>query len=270
MDRLDATQRREFRVDDERDPPAPGLAGGPLRKTLAVLEVLAESARPLTLSELSRLVDLPKSTLHRLMRVLTDNGLAVRKESKSYELGTYLLRLAATSGPASAQWHNYPITPFLIELFQLTNRIVSLGTLSGTKVQHVGTLYGQEHVRLAMALRQPVPAHRSAAGRLLLAMARRNPADIFATTMPGSRMIPARTDAMRREFEQIRRTGLSYARSEHIPELVELAAPVRLGRAGPMAAIVVADTVTNRDLRSVARALLDTVDAIEQDLVAAC
>ncbi|GAA4791845.1 IclR family transcriptional regulator [Streptomyces ziwulingensis] len=255
-------------MDDERDPLTPGAAGGPLRKTLAVLEVLAEAARPLTLSELSRLVDLPKSTLHRLMRVLTDNGLAVRKESKSYELGTYLLRLAATSGPASAQWLNYPVTPFLIELFQLTNRIVSLGTLSGTKVQHVGTLYGQEHVRLAMALRQPVPAHRSAAGRLLLAMARRNPADLVATTVPGSRVVSARADAMRREFERIRRTGLSYARSEHIPELVELAAPVRLGRAGPMAAIVVGDTVMNRDLRSVARVLLDTVDAIEQDLVA--
>ncbi|MEU9339920.1 helix-turn-helix domain-containing protein [Streptomyces sp. NPDC048278] len=241
-----------------------------MRKALAVLEALAEASRPLTLSELSRLVDLPKSTLHRLMRVLTDNGLAIRKESKSYELGTYLLRLAATGGPASVQWLNYPVTPFLIELFQLTNRIVSLGTLSGTKVQHVGTLYGQEHVRLAMALRQPVPAHSSAAGRLLLAMAKRNPADLFAATTSGSRVVSARTDALRLEFERIRRTGLSYARSEHIPELVELAAPLRLGRAGPMVAIVVGDTVTSRDLRSVARVLLDTVDAIEQDLVGVC
>ncbi|MEV1065529.1 helix-turn-helix domain-containing protein [Streptomyces sp. NPDC050263] len=257
-------------MDDERGPLAPGPAGGPLRKALAVLETLAEASRPLTLSELSHLVNLPKSTLHRLMRVLTDIGLTARKESKYYELGTYLPRLAATSGPAPVQWLNYPVTPFLIELFQLTNRIVSLGTLSGTSVQHVGTLYGQEHVRLAMALRQPVPAHGSAAGRLLLAMAERNPADLFATTMPGSRVISARTDALRREFDRIRRTGLSYARSEHIPELVELAAPVRLGKAGPMAAIVVGDTVRNRDLRTVARVLLETVDAIEQDLVAVC
>ncbi|MFG7942321.1 IclR family transcriptional regulator [Streptomyces cacaoi] len=256
-------------MDDERDPPAPGPAGAPLRKALSVLEVLAEAPRPLTLSELSRLANLPKSTLHRLMRVLTDNGLAVRKETKTYEIGAYLSRLAAMGGPAQAQFLNYPVTPFLLELFQTTNRIVSLGTLSGGKVQHTGTLYGQKHVRLAMALRRPVPAHGSAAGRLLLAMARRSLADPLATAVPGSRMFPARADAMRREFDRIRRTGLSYARSEHIPELVELAAPVRLGRAGPLAAVVVGDTVTNRDLRSVGQALLDTVDAIERDVAAA-
>lgn len=272
-------------VDGERhlQAPAPGTnagtlvregvptpLGGPLRKALFVLEALAEASRPLTLSELARLVNLPKSTLHRLMQALTDIGLAVRRESKSYELGTYLSRLAGTSGPAGVQRLSYPVTPFLLELFQLTNRIVSLGTLSGTKVQHVGTLYGQEHVRLAMALRQPVPAYSSAAGKLLLAMSQRNPADLFDTAKADLGMTRARTDAMRREFDRIRRTGLSYARSESIPDLVELAAPVRLGKAGPVAAVVVGDTVNTRDLRSVARALLDTADAIEKQLADVC
>ncbi|MEG3630563.1 IclR family transcriptional regulator [Streptomyces poriticola] len=258
-------------VDGEPNPQAllasePGPEGGPLRRALAVLEALAEASRPLTLSELSRLVDLPKSTLHRLLRVLTDIGLAVRMESKSYELGAYLFRLAATSGPAGVHRLSFAITPFLIELFQLTNGIVSLGTLSGTRVQHVGTLYGQEHVRLAMALRGPVPAHTSAAGRLLLAMAVRNPADLRTTPPAGPRTGPAVADSMRREFARIRRTGLSYARSAAIPELVELAAPVRLGRTGPVAAVVVGDTVHSKDLRGAARILLRTVDAIEQNL----
>ncbi|MZE75586.1 helix-turn-helix domain-containing protein [Streptomyces sp. SID5475] len=246
------------------------MPGGPLRKALAVLEALAEASRPLTLSELSRLVNLPKSTLHRLMLSLTDIGLAVRRESKSYELGTYLSRLGATSGPAGVQRLSYPVTPFLLELFQLTNRIVSLGTLSGTNVQHVGTLYGQEHARLAMALRQPVPAHGSAAGKLLLALSRHDPADLSGTARAGEGATRGRRDALRREFERIRRTGLSYARSEWIPDLVELAAPVRLGRTGPVAAVVVGDTVHTRDLRGVARALLDTVGAIEQQLADAC
>nr|ALK02267.1 IclR regulator [Streptomyces sp. FXJ7.388] len=272
-------------VDGERHPRAPrpgaaagtavktaepGMPGGPLRKALAVLEALAEASRPLTLSELSRLVNLPKSTLHRLMLSLTDIGLAVRRESKSYELGTYLSRLGATGGPAGVQRLSYPVTPFLLELFQLTNRIVSLGTLSGTNIQHVGTLYGQEHARLAMALRQPVPAHGSAAGKLLLALSRHDPADLSGTAGAGKGATRGRRDALRREFERIRRTGLSYARSECIPDLVELAAPVRLGRAGPVAAVVVGDTVHTRDLRGVARALLDTVGAIEQQLADAC
>ncbi|NJQ02556.1 helix-turn-helix domain-containing protein [Streptomyces sp. PLAI1-29] len=248
-------------------PPAgPGAVGGPLRKALTVLEALAEASRPLTLSELSRRVDLPKSTLHRLMRSLTDIGLAVRRESKSYELGSYLSRLAATGGPTGAQRLSYPVTPFLLELFQRTHRIVSLGILSGTRVQHVGTLYGQEHLRLAMALRRPVPAHASAPGRLLLALSRRDPAELLPPPAGATGPARARADEMRREFDRIRRTGPACARNEWIPGLVELAAPVRLGKAGPMAAVVVGDTGNARDLRGVTRSLLGTVDAIEQQL----
>lgn len=216
---------------------AAGTAGGPLRKAFAVLETLAGASRPLTLSELSRLVGQPKSTLHRTMRVLTDLRLAVRRESKYYEVGDYLFQMAATSGAARAQNLSYPITPFLIELFQLTHKIVSVGMLSGTNVHHVGTLYRQEHARLAMALRHPFPAHSSAAGRLLTVKSGRT---------------------------------LSYARSEHIPGLVEVAAPVHLGKAEPVAAIVVGDTANNMDLRSVGRLLLRTVGAIEQSLAGAC
>lgn len=250
---------------------ATGSAGGPLRKALAVLEALAGASRPLTLSELARLVGQPKSTLHRTMRVLTDLRLAVRRESKYYEVGDYLSQMAATSGAARAQNLSYPITPFLIELFQLTHKIVSVGMLSGTNVHHVGTLYRQEHARLAMALRHPSPAHCSAAGRLLIAKSTRNPADVGGTALVAdTRWTVTGTDTMRREFEQIRRTGLSYARSEHIPGLVEVAAPVHLGKSGPVAAIVVGDTVNNMDLRSVGRVLLRTVGVIEQNLAGAC
>ncbi|MFD0800136.1 IclR family transcriptional regulator [Streptomonospora algeriensis] len=261
--------RPEATADEGVRTAAGAPVGGPLRKAFTVVEVLAEAQRPLTLSELSRLANLPKSTLHRLMRALTDIGLAVRRESKSYELGTYLSRLEAAGGSAGVQRLSCLVTPFLIELFQLTGRIVSLGTLSGTKVEHIGALYRQEHVELAMALRQPLPAHRSAAGRLLLAVAERNPPDRVGAAPAGADSDLAGTGAMRHEFERIRRSGLSYARSECIPELVELAAPVRLGKSGPVAAVVVGDTVHSKDLRRSARVLRSTANAIEQELVGA-
>ncbi|WP_258396084.1 IclR family transcriptional regulator [Streptomyces sp. Amel2xB2] len=235
-----------------------GAAGGPLRKAFAVLESMANASRPLTLSELSRLLNLPKSSLHRLMHILTDLGLVVRTESKYYVLGDYLYELTAAGGSAKAQSLSHTITPFLIELFQLTGKIVSVGMLSGTTVQHVGTLYGPEHKRLARALREPLPAYRSAAGRLLLATCRRGPA--------GPQNADGRAERMRHEFERIRRTGLSYTRGGCVPELVELAAPVHLGRADPVAAIVVCDTVNGIDPRSHGHTLLRTVGAIEESL----
>ncbi|PRY45253.1 IclR family transcriptional regulator [Umezawaea tangerina] len=242
-----------------------------MRKALGVLEVLAGASRPLSLSELSRMVDLPKSTLHRLMRVLTDLRLAVRMESKSYELGDYIFQLAATRDVAKVQNFGHAITPFLLELFQLTGKMVSVAMLSGMKVQHAGTLYTQEHSRLASAMRKPIPAHCSAAGKLLLAKTVRHPVNFCGTSpVAYTQWTVTGADRMKREFELIRRTGLSYARSEYIPELVEVAAPVHLGNVDPVAAVVIGGTVNRTDLKSVGRILLDAVGSIEEKLAGAC
>jgi DNA-binding IclR family transcriptional regulator len=250
---------------------AAGAGGGPLRKALAVLEVLAGASGPLTLSELSQQVGLPKSSLHRLMRVLTDLRLVARMPTKSYELGDYIFRLAAPGGLAKVQSFSYAITPFLLELFQATRKIVSVGMLSGSRVQHAGTLYGQEHSRLAMVLRAPVPAHCSAAGKLLLAKSMRQPVDTCGSApMAYTPWTVTRIDRMKREFDLIRRTGLAYARSEYVPELVEVAAPVYLGNVEPVAAIVVGGMVNQTDLRAVGRLLAQMVDSIEERQAGAC
>ncbi|WP_020673268.1 IclR family transcriptional regulator [Amycolatopsis nigrescens] len=257
-------------VDSVVDTGTTGSLGGPLRKALAVLEVLSEASGPLTLSELSQQVSLPKSSLHRMMRVLTDLRLAVRTESKSYELGDYLFQLASSRGLARVQSVSYAIMPFLLDLFRLTRRVVSVGVLSGMEVQHAGTLYGQEHSRFAMALTQPVPAQTSAAGKVLLAKSARHAMDLCGTVPVESQLTIARADRMKREFDLIQRTGLSYAKSTHIPGFVEVAAPVYFGNVHPVAAVVVGGTVNQLDFRSVGRVLLETVGCIEVKLAGAC
>jgi IclR family KDG regulon transcriptional repressor len=119
-------------------------------------------------------------------------------------------------------------------LFRRTRQVVSVAMLTGAEVHHAGTLYDRDHARLALALRQPVPAHCSAAGKLLLA-----------------------TGAYRR-------TGLSYACGEYLPELVEVAAPVLLGNADPVAAMVVSGPADRMDQRAIGRILLDVVGLIEE------
>jgi IclR family transcriptional regulator, KDG regulon repressor len=233
--------------------------GGPLRKALTVLEALA--AEPLTLSELADAVDLPKSTLHRLLGILVELNLATQTESKQYELGDYLPRLASHHAPARLYDVGCAITPFLLDLFQLTRQVVSVAMLTGDEVHHAGTLYDQDHARLALALRRPVPAHCSAAGKLLLATASRPPAESPAGFTPWTITRPERLD---RELALIRRTGLSYARGEYLPELVEVAAPVRLGNPDPVAAVVVGGTVDRMDLRAIGRTLVDVVGSIEE------
>src|SRR5688500_11388674 len=103
-----------------------GSPGRPLRRALTVLRVLADASTPLTLSELGQVIGAPKSTLHRIMRVLTDLGLVARMETKSYVLGDYFFQLAAGRGQARVQDLSAQITPFLLELFQRTRKMVGV------------------------------------------------------------------------------------------------------------------------------------------------
>lgn len=252
-------------IDDSDEVRSAGAAGGPLRKALTVVEALASAAEPLTLSELAHVVRLPKSSLHRLMRILVELRLAVQAKSKQYELGEYFLRLAARRGLPRAYDISCAIMPFLLELFQLTRQMVSVAMLTGGEVYHAGTLYDQDHARLALALRQPVPAYCSAAGKLLLANSLRPTAELAGK--PPVAYTPRtiiRPDVLKRELALIRRTGLSYARSEYLHELTEVAAPVFLGNADPVAAVVVGGMIDRMDPRAVGRVLVEVVGSIEE------
>jgi IclR family transcriptional regulator, KDG regulon repressor len=246
-----------------------GTPGRPLRRALSVLQVLADAPTPLTLSELGKLIGSPKSTLHRIMRVLTDLGLATRMESRSYVLGDYFFQLAARRGQARVQSLSAQITPFLLELFQRTGKMVGVGMLSGTNVHHAGVLHDHHHSRLAAAWQHPVPAHCSAAGKLLMAETPRCEANLNAQVAYTPWTI-TRPERMRREFTQIRRLGLSYAKSEYIPGMVDVAAPVHLGNPRPVAAIAVAGAVNHTDLRSIGPLLLAVAGSIEENLAKAC
>ncbi|SFD64456.1 transcriptional regulator, IclR family [Actinopolyspora alba] len=244
--------------------------GEPLRKAFVVLEEISGSSKPLTLSEISQRVDFPKSTLHRLMRVLTDIGAVVRLETKAYELGDYFSRLSAVRGKSRVEEFSEAITPHLIDLFRRVHCVVSVGMLSGARVRYAGTLYNREDSRIARTFRHPVPVHRSAVGRLLLAGSSRDWVEFHeassAVCVRGAMTNPSR---IKREFELIGRTGVSCLRSEHNPELVEMAAPVFLGGEAPSAAVAVAGTVSRTNLRTVTRTLLETVGAITDNLAEA-
>ncbi len=249
------------RTSEQDETRSTGTAVGRLWKAVAVLEVLAAATAPLPLSELVDAVSLPKSTLHRLLRHLVEVGLVVQTESKKYELGDYLQRLARQRGPARAHEISCAITPFLLELFRLTRHVVSVAVLSGCDVHHAGLLYDHDHARVAQALRQPVPAYCSAAGKLLLANGSQSaPQHSFAHTP----WTIVHEDVLRRELSLIRRTGLSYARGEYFPELFEVAAPVYLGSVEPVAAVVVSGTIERMNPHSVSRVLVGVVASIEK------
>ena len=142
--------------------------GRPLRKAMALIEVLARADRPLSLSAIARQSGQPKSSVHRVLGVLTDLNLVAPADG-GFVLGDHLYDITGHGGRSPADRLRRLVNPLLLDLQERVRGVVVMGTLSGLHVQYVELLY--RHELGAFVRRQPLlhPAAATATGRALLA-----------------------------------------------------------------------------------------------------
>lgn len=180
----------------------------PVARAFRIQEVLVDSAVPLGISALSRLTDLPKSTVARLMVSLTDAGIA-RRVGASYVAGPRLLTMADRANGSGTEELNRWLLPYLVQLHDLTGLAVAFATLRHGQVQFSDVLYGRTGAEKLAAVPLRVPAERTACGRLLLA---------YSSPNGLARRLAAQADAGRSdstalasELWRIRHEGLAYS-----------------------------------------------------------
>jgi DNA-binding IclR family transcriptional regulator len=194
------------------------------RNILRILD--AFDGPPLTLRELSRRTDLPLTTVHRAVAHLLDWGGLERVEGgvrpglKLFELGQLV--------PQRASFREIAV-PFMNDLYAATHEVVSLGILDGTDTLWVEQLSGRLAPPVTSRVGGRLPAHVTAAGKVLLAYA---PATVFDELCakglerhgPGTITDPERLKA---ELQGIRRRdGVAINREESRAGVLGVAAPV--------------------------------------------
>jgi DNA-binding IclR family transcriptional regulator len=136
-------------------------------RTLDVLEAIA--AAPLTLPELSRRLGIPRSSLHGLVRTLTDRGWAdsvdggakVRLGLRALQVGT---RFVAEDELVSQ------VAPSLDRLAAITGETVQQARLDGDQVVYLAKRDSSHPVRIISSIGTRLPAHATALGKALLAV----------------------------------------------------------------------------------------------------
>jgi len=130
-------------------------------KALMVFAALRAGGTPMRLTELSVRTGIAKSTTHRMLCALTSAGLVARA-------GTHYqpTRLDPPAGGHRDVLRR--LAPFLGDLLVRTGMTASLAVLDGVEVEFVHRVYGHRHV-WGPDDADRLPAHLSAAGRLLLA-----------------------------------------------------------------------------------------------------
>lgn len=183
-------------------------------KVAAILGVVSSSPYR-SLTEISRVTDLPLSTVHRLLHELVLAGLIQRSEHGNYALER---RSGDRRAPTDARGVRAVGRPILFDLAASTQRRVRLGLL-----EHLGVCPGESFGGvddLAGLGGVPMPLHASAMGKALLAY---SPHEILdAVTTQGLERFTPQTivdpAVLRLALLAVRRSGIACAWGEFVPQ----------------------------------------------------
>ncbi|XOV86449.1 MAG: IclR family transcriptional regulator [Pseudomonadota bacterium] len=137
-------------------------------KALHVLDAVAESEEPITLTELVAETGLEKTTTHRLARSLADGGLLrFDPETRSYTLGWRLIELGALAAQRTRALS--VADQYLNQLRDDTGETIHLGAYDNGEVVYLAQKSSSAAVVVRARIGQRRPLHSTAMGKVLLA-----------------------------------------------------------------------------------------------------
>jgi DNA-binding IclR family transcriptional regulator len=139
-----------------------------VERALDVLQCFTGQTPELTMSQISELIGINKSTVHRLLSTLEKKRFVERDRlTGMYKPGLRLLQIASL-----AMEHNNLrrlAAPFLRDLYSQYLENVNLSLLDGADVIYVEVVESSQRVKLAAAPGQRLPAFCTASGKAILA-----------------------------------------------------------------------------------------------------
>jgi len=244
-----------------------------VKKIGSVLELFSPDQPEWRLSEVSRELGIPKSTTHALMAALVEIGLLSPSLQGGYRLGPGLLCLGERMRAGlDFRTHAVPVMRLLSESLLESSH---LAILDRHRVVYLERVDGQHPaVRLAGDhLEAMVPAHASAAGKVMLA---HQDLDAMRHLMRGrlQRCTERTITEMPRLEDELRRVrvrGFAADLAETTPDVASLAAPV-VDRFGTVVAAIGISMPSYRFDASRAKTLerlLQATSAVSDELQAA-
>lgn len=151
-------------VTETAEAPEKSSAPAVVRAT-RVLDMISQSATPLSLAELARNLDLPKSSLHGLCATLVQLRLLTRLESGQMTLGPHVMSWANAFLARSditqeffAAWDEVSVLP---------QETITLSVLDGTSVVYIACRNGNRPLGVTFRIGMRLPAPYTATGKAM-------------------------------------------------------------------------------------------------------
>lgn len=208
-------------------PPHEGVKSA--ARVLDILELLGKADTPLSLSEISSTLGLPKSSTSLLLQTLAHRGyLEAISVRGPFQLGLKAVELGAAYTRKLDLVHQF--RNVARQVVKASQETVQLAVLDGTEIVYLAKEDGTMAVRLVSYVGKRLPAHATALGKVLLASLPDPEVASRLEHQPLAAMTPRTLSTFQQLMEDLvkaRELGYSVDREEAVEDLYCFAAPVR-------------------------------------------
>ncbi len=240
----------------------------PVHKALQVLLFIGSARRPLTLTEISYQMHIPKTTVFRYLQTLCSHRFVTHDlETDCYQLGLRLWELGQAVGE-SLRIREIAL-PLMQELRDRFNETVNLGVIDGREVVYVEIAESNYSLRMRAEIGGRDPIYSTALGKAILAFLPDNqwpqhlPARLTARTTNTLTTLAA----LRHDLLLTRERGYSLDQGENEDGAYCVGAPIRDHRGRVIAAVSIsapASRLTAERKQEVAMAVMATAAAVSR------
>lgn len=197
-------------------------------KSVKILETIGKG-KPLGISEISRELNIPKSSAHSILQTLESEGFVEKNgDTNKYNLGTSLIELGYRAQNDLAICRI--ARPYLNGINRETDETVHLTLLDNDEVLYVDCVESKRRLRTYSVIGIRAPLYCTAVGKAIMAEL----SDSHVKQIIGSKGLPRLTDmtitnenTLFQDLSETRIRGYSIDNMEHEDHLICVGAPIK-------------------------------------------
>jgi IclR family transcriptional regulator, acetate operon repressor len=197
-------------------------------RAFAIIEKVATAEVPVSLTDIVRLVDLPKPTVYRILTMLEESGVLIREpDGKHYVPGDRLMQLCGSvlmRSPQRSARH-----AIIEELVEQIGETCNLTIPNGNYVMYLDRVETHWPLKVNLHAGSKVPLYASASGKLFLAFMQKRSRDRFLQNTPlikHTKNTLSDYKSLEVEFKKIRELGYAVDDEEYLSGINCIAVPV--------------------------------------------
>jgi DNA-binding IclR family transcriptional regulator len=214
-------------------------------RAFQVLDALMVAGHPMSVSELSTLLRIPRNTTYDLVGTLAEVGVVAPQDNGQIWLGFYAFELGAAYGNSVDLIRQ--ARDIAAALSQQTNETCQLAVLDGREVVYLAKEESRQAVRLVSEVGAHLPAHATAVGKVQLAYLPEQDLSALYEGVTLEQLTPKTvTDLgeLQGQLKEIRERGYALDNQEGTPDACCVAAPILNGQGLAVAGLSISAPVS--------------------------